>query len=258
MMPFGICHSVTLPGTWDTAIAQAAGLGADGIELFVSAADVASFLDAADGAAPVRAAATNAGMPVRSLCLTFLPRGDVKLTDPSESTRQRAIALTAAAIRRCAELGGAVILIPGTPAPENAAEVDRFVDSVRALVPVAKPLGIAIGVEDGYATAEKLALLDRIGSPEVVGDYLDIGNLQGRGIDPAKAIRERIGRITQIHIKGVQAAALDAGTVDLATCAAALRDTRYDGWLVLETRDTEDPIGGARTNMASMRRAFGG
>jgi len=46
----GICHQVSLPGTWEDAIASAAALGVDGVELFVRPEDVPAFLESRDHA----------------------------------------------------------------------------------------------------------------------------------------------------------------------------------------------------------------
>jgi sugar phosphate isomerase/epimerase len=254
-MRLGICHQVSLPGAWEDAIATAGQLGVDGIELFVRPEDVPAFLASPDAAHSLKAAAGKAGVAISSLCLTFLMRGEAKLADPA--TCPQAVAQAADAIRRCADAGGDVVLLGGVPAADETTAMDTFVASIRALVPVASGLGLRLGVESGLPSADVLAMLDRIGSPEVVGDYYDMGNLAGRGMDPAEEARLRRGRITQVHAKGVRGAGLDAGTVDLATVREALRDGGFDGWLLLETSAGDDPVGNAQRNLAALREAFG-
>jgi sugar phosphate isomerase/epimerase len=254
-MRLGICHQVSLPGAWEDAIATAGQLGVEGIELFVRAEDVPAFLESPETARSLKVAAQRAGVQISSLGLIFSFRGDALLSDPA--TRQTAVARVADGIRRCADAGGDVVLVGGVPEPADAAAMDAYVASVRELVPVAREHGIRIGLECGLGSADVLAMLDRVGSPEVVGDYYDMGNLAGRGMDPVEEARLRRGRIAQVHAKGVRGAGLDAGTVDLAAVRDALRAGGFDGWLLLETSAGDDPVGNARRNLAVLREAFG-
>jgi sugar phosphate isomerase/epimerase len=252
-MPVGICHQVSLPGTWEDAIAAAATLGVDGIELFVRPEDVPAFLEDSAGARALGDRARQAGIPVRSLCLTFLARGEVKLGDVDGDKRVRAVGQAAAAMDRCADVGGQIVLFPGLPPPDDEAAVDAYARSIRALAPRAEELGLRIGLESGYTAEQVEAMLGRIDRPAVVGDYFDLGNAAGGGMDPADQVRRRGKAIVQIHVKGVRGAALDAGTVDLAAVKGAIRESGYDGWLVLETSGGDDPIGNARKNLAILR-----
>ncbi len=251
-MRFGICHHVTLPGTWADAIAAASTLGVEGIELFVRADDLAALDDPAivRGA---REAADRAGLTISSLCLAFLMQVEARLTDPDR--RGVAVGQVTSAIRRCAEAGGDMILIPAFGAQDEPT-MDALVASIRDLVPVASDLGVKIGVESNLAAAEVLSMLGRIGSPAVVGDYFDMGNAAGRGMDPAEEVRLRGNRVVRVHVKGTRGAALDAGTVGLAAVRDALRTVAYDGWMLLETSAGDDALANARHNLALMRTSF--
>jgi sugar phosphate isomerase/epimerase len=256
-MRLGICHQVSLPGSWEDAIAAAGTLGVDGVELFVREAEVPGLLEDPAVAPALRAAAERAGVTISSLCLIFLMRGEARLADTDPAGRERAVALASRAIPRCADAGGGVVLVGGVPTPDETAAMDAFVRSVRELVPAATGLGVRIGVESGLGSDDVLAMLDRIGAPSVVGDYFDMGNLAARGMDPAEEARRRRGRITQVHAKGVRGAGFDAGTLDLPSVARALREGGSDGWLLLETAAGEDPIGNARRNLALLRSGAG-
>jgi sugar phosphate isomerase/epimerase len=253
-MRFGICHQVTLPGTWDEAIATAGTLGVEGIELFVRADDVPAALDDPSLIRRAREASDRAGLVISSLCLVFLARGAATLTDPATSAA--AIALTAKAIQRCAEVGGGAVLIPAFAANESPAAMECFVAAVRDLVPTAADLGVKLGLESNMPAAEVLTMLERVGSPAVVGDYFDTGNAAGRGMDPAEEVRLRQGRIVQVHAKGVRGALLDAGTVDHSAVRDALQATGYDGWVLLESSAGDDTVGNARRNLATLRESF--
>jgi sugar phosphate isomerase/epimerase len=251
----GICHQVSLPGSWDDAIAAAGACGVDGVELFIRESEAPALLESPAMAGAARAAAERAGVTISSLALIFLMRGEVKLADAA--TSREAVGLAASALRRTAEVGGEVVLVGGVPAAEDAAAMDTYVASIRELAPLAADLRLRLGLESGLPAADVLAMLDRIGSPEVVGDYFDMGNVAGRGMDPVEEARLRAGRIAQVHAKGARGAALDAGTLDLVAVRDALRAGGFDGWLVLETSAGEDPIGNARHNLGILRESFG-
>ena len=255
-MRLGICHQVSLPGSWEDAIAAAGTLGVDGVELFVREGDVPGFLEDPAVAGGLRDLADQAGVAICSVVLVYLMRGEVSLADATGATRGRAVESAAQAICRCAELGGQVVLIGAFGVDEPAA-VDAYVASIRELAPVARAAGVRMGIESNLAAADVLALLDRIGSPDVVGDYYDMGNAAGQGMDPAEEARLRAGRIVQVHAKGVRGAGLDAGTLDLAAVRDALRAGGFDGWLLLESSAGDDPVGNARRNLAILRESFG-
>lgn len=254
-MRIGICHQVTLPGTWEEAIAAAGALGVEGIELFVRDVDVPAALEDPEVVRRAREAAARVGVTICSLCLSFLPRNEVKLTDPA--TRTAAVAQTAKAIRHCAEAGGDAVLLPAFAAVENAEGMDAFVASVRDLAPTAAEVGVTLGLETNLPAAEVLTMLERVGSQAaIVGDYFDMGNAAGKELDPAEEVRLRRGKIMRVHAKGTRGAALDAGTVDLAAIWGALRETGYDGWVLLETSAGDDAMGNAVRNLKTLRESL--
>jgi sugar phosphate isomerase/epimerase len=252
-MKVGICHQVSLPGTWEDAIDTAATLGVDGIELFVRPDDVPAFLESRDRARALAGRAERAGLTIRSLALIFLMRGDPRLGDTDEGGRVRALGQAVAALERAADVGARVVLVGGVPPADDAAAVDAYVRSLQEMASRAEALGLRLGIESGYTGEQVETLLGRIGRPAVVGDYFDLGGAAGRDMDPAAEIRRRGKAIVQIHVKGVRGAGLDAGTVDLAAVRAALAETGYDGWLLLETAGGEDPVGNARGNLRVLR-----
>lgn len=254
-MHIGVCHSVTLPGEWEDAIAQAGEIGFEGIELFLRPATLAELLDHPERVEALRQAASRAGVALPSLGLVFFG-GDWRLTDPNPSVREATVEKARVALRRCAELGGAVALLPGAAALDDAPAAEAYLTSLRELAVTAAPLGVRIGIETGYSAAETRDVLSRVDS-RWVGDYFDTGNAAGRGRDPVEEIRGRGGLIFQIHLKGVRGASLEAGTVDLDGVSQALRETGYDGWLMLETSAGDAPLDAARHNLATLRQHFG-
>jgi sugar phosphate isomerase/epimerase len=254
----GICHQVSLPGTWEDAIVTAATLGVDGIELFVRPEDVPGFLESRDRARALADQAERAGLAIRSLCLIFSMRGQARLADTAEAGRAEAVRQSGAAIERCADAGGKVVLVGGLPPADDAAGLDAYVRSLQELASRAEALGLRIGIESGYTGEQVEMLLGRIGRPAVVGDYFDLGNAAGLDMDPAAELRRRGKAVVQVHVKGVRGAGLDTGTIDLGAVRGALAEIGYDGWLMLETSAGEDPIGNARRNLKVLREQLVG
>jgi sugar phosphate isomerase/epimerase len=254
-MHLGVCHAVTLPGEWESAIADAGALGFEGIELFVRANTAADLLDHPERVDTLGDAAARAGVSFPSLGLIYFGP-DFRLFSPEAAVRDAVVERVRQGIKRCAELRGTVVLVPGAPPMEDGAAVDAYVDSLKRLVPHAARYEVKIGIETSYTAAETRAILDRVDSPWV-GDYFDTGNAAGKGLDPVAEIRQRGQQIVHIHVKGTRGADLASGTVDLAGVKSALAEIGYDGWLMLETSAGDNPLDAARRNLAVLRQTFG-
>jgi inosose dehydratase len=108
-------------------------------------------------------------------------------------------------------------------------------------------------IETGAEVRRLLAMTD----PELLGVCLDTGHWRfGTGENPADAIRELGDRVWHVHFKDADPAVMDRsrtdgwhgltstghgvfcelgrGCVDFPAVLAALRDTGYDGWVVVE------------------------
>ncbi len=254
-MHIGVCHSVTLPGEWEEAIVEAGALGFEGIELFLRPNTMAELMDHPERAGALREAAKRAGVALPSLALVIFGQ-EWRLSDPNPNAREATVEKVRIGIQRCAELGGKVVLLTGAAALDDPPAVEAYLTSLRELAGTAAELGVRLGIETGYSADETRDILARVGSPWV-GDYFDTGNAAGRGRDPVAEIRNRRGLIFQMHVKGVRGTDLDEGTVDLTGVSQALRETGYDGWLMLETRASDAPREAARKNLATLRQHLG-
>jgi sugar phosphate isomerase/epimerase len=251
----GVCHEVTLPGPWESAIAQAGELGFAGVELFARhPLAMAELLDHPERVGRIRAAAERAGVTLVSLALSGFTDG-FRLGDADAAVRAATVERVRLGIRRCAELGGGVLMLPTWPARDDQAAIDRQVASVAELVPTAAECRVRLGLETTYDSATMREILGALDSPWV-GDYFDTGISVRNGRDPVAELRERAGSVIQMHVKGPQGAPLDERTVDVAGVSRALRETGFDGWMMLETRAGDDPLGKALRNQAVLRRHF--
>lgn len=89
----------------------------------------------------------------------------------------------------------------------------------------------------------------------------DTAHLAAAGGDPATQVREFAGRISLVHLKGLQRSPfaftpLDAGDLDNATVSAALKEIGYSGWVMAELDSWPDPYEGAVRSHAFLKRHF--
>lgn len=167
---------------------------------------------------------------------------------PSPDERDRAAAIEH--IRRALEcvsiMGGDVLLVvPGQARPEvsYAEHWRRVVEFARAAGELAAARGVTIGLENVEArfplsVRDWKDLLLEIDHPQV-RMYLDVGNVTWLGLGfPEQWIRELGTLVCRLHFKdatfGGALRNLLAGDVNWSAVAAALRETRYAGWISVE------------------------
>lgn len=192
------------------------------------------------------------GLPIHGVVNSI--HWSVRLSDPDEETRSRALEGLLTAIREAHMVGGsAVLLVPGkvnNADTENHGQVwRRSIDGIRKALPLAAKLGIHILIEnvwnnflydpkgpDNQSAALLAAYLDEINSPWV-GSYFDIGNHQRFG-RPADWIRTLGRRIVKLDVKdwGKETgfSKIGDGDVDWADVRAALKEIQFTGWATAE------------------------
>lgn len=112
-------------------------------------------------------------------------------------------------------------------------ELDVVVERIKAAAPKAAEAGVILGLENTLSAAQNLAILERVQS-DAVRVYYDVGNSTGGGYDVPAEIRNLGDRICQIHFKD-GGNFLGEGKVDMDAVGKAMRDIKYEGWVVLET-----------------------
>ncbi len=246
---------------WEELFGAAAEIGFDGVELGVRFDDYAeTLLWSADGRRTIAAQAAG-GAEFASLCLHSF--WQASFADPDESVRAAARKLTQEAAAHCGELGAKVMLLPVTPGPdvEPAEGTRRWIEETKACVPAAEEHRVNLALENvgrGYAqsAADLIELADGVGSP-FVGVYYDIGNATAFGEDPVAEIKLLGDRIKQVHVKDREGELLGEGLVKIPECLRALQDIGYDGYLMLETPATDDPVAAGKANLEYLRALIG-
>ncbi|WP_426625560.1 sugar phosphate isomerase/epimerase family protein [Leifsonia sp. McL0607] len=171
-------------------------------------------------------------------------------------------------IRRSAALAaqfGAERLVIGGGARRAAGTTDddyrRLADSLNEVADIAESQGIEASYHPHLSTiVESPEELDRLLPNTRIGFCPDVAHLAAGGGDPAAIIRSYGDRINHVHLKDLTRASvsfqpLGDGDLDLAGIVGALRETGYDGWLMVELDEYDgDPKEAAERSGEAVRR----
>ncbi len=147
---------------------------------------------------------------------------------------------------------------------------------------IARDSGLQLGYHPHFGTLgetrQGLGQVLEATDPSYVKLIADVAHLSLGGADPAEVIRTYRDRLLFLHFKDVRkdiaklAAAnrdqvrsakyhfceIGTGTVDFAAILAAMRNTRFSGWVIVELDAYEPPAGGpaeaARTNATALEK----
>jgi L-ribulose-5-phosphate 3-epimerase len=195
------------------------------------------------------------GLVVSSLMMGLL-NGSPLATDP------RGPAWLEQSIDAARDLGAKVILVAffgkGDLLDANGQlkqqDVDVVVQRLRAAAPRAKDAGVTLAIENYLPATENIRILDRIGH-DSVKVYYDVFNTGvTKGYDVPAELRRLKQQVAQIHFKNGPAYLEDRKGY-FEPIVAALRDIKYNGWIVLETSNpSKNAVADARRNAEFTRR----
>jgi sugar phosphate isomerase/epimerase len=216
--------------------AAARRLGFDGVEVCVRRSE----LRAANRAKleNLKRAKTAGGLAIPSLVLMEHNNGGIASDDVA--TARAAREDFSQCIEWAAELGAAVILVPFFGKGEITTEAGfaRAANAFRELCPTAQKRGVALCYEGTHSAADIRRMAESVGSP-AFGCYFDLANVVWRGMDTATEVRGLGRLVRQVHMKETRVGPGDCrpglGRVNYAESASALKETGYDGWIVMET-----------------------
>jgi sugar phosphate isomerase/epimerase len=212
----------------------AKGIGLDGLE--ISAGAVGDKLPISDPAIrqQYKDAMQKLGIAIPSVAMT-LTNSYPLASDP------RAVAWIEQCIEGAKDLGAKCILMAffgkgdlrGKGDKLKKDEVDALVERLKAVAPKAEEAGVALGLENTLSARDNLSIIGRVGS-SAVQVYYDVRNSTDGGFDVPAELRMLDKRICQIHFKdGINY--LGEGDVKMPPIAEALKEIKYDRWIVLET-----------------------
>jgi sugar phosphate isomerase/epimerase len=245
-------------GACVVGLEQARQAGLEGVEVGVG--DAAERLAIAEPGVQARYKEQMAktGLPICSLMMGLFNSYPLA-SDP------RAKAWMEQSIDAAHDLGARVILLAffgdGDLLDANErvkeAAVDAAVERIRAAAPRAKDAGVILGIENYLNGEQNARILDRI-NHEAVQLYFDVYNTgTTKRHDVPGDIRRLQGRIAQFHFKNGDRY-LDDERGKFEPIAAAIRETGYQGWIVLETSSPAgNAVADAKRNGDYVRSLFG-
>jgi len=247
---------------WERIFDVAAKIGFEGVELGVRKDYEDTKLWNARGRLELRELSETFNIPIASICLHVY--WQISFASPEESIRRKAADIARSAAAIASEIGSKNLLIPLTQSPGIPPEKARelWIQGIKSCVKSAEDHEVIYALENvnrPFAkTGEQLAsIVDEINSP-FVKVYYDPANAVHAGLNPLDGIGVLRERISQVHIKDPPGKYLGEGIVDLPSILKALRDSGYDGWFILETPATENPMEAGIRNLCYLRGVLSG
>jgi sugar phosphate isomerase/epimerase len=136
----------------------------------------------------------------------------------------------------------------------NEELVAALVERLKKVAPRAKEKGVVLGLENWLSAEQNEKIMDAVGS-DAVGVYYDIANSAKKGYDVPAEIRRLGKRICQFHFKDGKG--LLENNPQVEAIVAAVKEIRYEGWIILEQHHGKDAAAYYKQNAEFVRKAFG-
>jgi len=248
----------SLARPWEELFGVAAQIGFEGVELGVGEDYSQTKLWKKEGRQELRALSVESDVAIASICIHAYWRFSFAGSEGVISKKAHEIAEEAAAIAH--EVGARNLLIPVTSAEGVTAEEARarWIRGIRSCASTAEDYNVIFALENVgqpfASTGKQLAsMVDEINSPSVKV-YYDPGNAVYKNLDPLEDIRVLGKRISQVHMKDPGGEHLGEGRMKIAPVMEALKAINYNGWIILETPATKDPLKANKMNLEYLRR----
>jgi L-ribulose-5-phosphate 3-epimerase len=234
------------------AVALAAKLGFDGVQVSLGRTPVADKLPLDDAAIQSKylEAAKQHGIALSGTCLDILHVDHLKDNPRAQKWVADSIPITA-------NLKAEVVLLPffGKASLMNHTEMDYVGGLLKEIAPAAEKAGVMLGLEDTISAEDNVRIMERAGSP-AVKVYYDVGNSTGGGFDVVKEIRW-LGaqRICQMHLKD-NPHYLGEGQIDFPAVMKAITDIGFEGFANLETDSPSKSVENDMTRNLKFIRAL--
>jgi sugar phosphate isomerase/epimerase len=232
---FGVCDWTIEKSGNPAALETAAKFGLDGVQVSLNPKGESLALLDKDFQQSYVSTIKKTGVEIASFCLGELNNVPLK-SDP------RAERWVAEGIEVATAMKVGIILVPffGKGDLKNdPAGMEAVIAALKRLAPRAEKAGVSLALESWLSAEDNLKILAAVGSP-AVAVYYDVGNSQEAGFDVGQEIRLLGGRIAQFHAKDY-GDLFGQGSTDFRAVRAAMKETGYSGWLVLE--EVKLPLG---------------
>ena len=227
--------------------------GFEGIELDVSGDGPITLDSDEDAIAAIGSLAADSGLTLSGLATGMY--WEFNPASENAESRAQAKVVLEKQIRVASQLGiGAVLVVPGSvgadfiPGCEELSYDkvwDRATGFISNALPLAKELGVDIGIENVWnkfllSPLEMARFIDQFDDAHV-GSYLDVGNVLATGY-PEHWIRILKDRIRRVHVKDYRRAVgsvdgfvdLLSGDVNWPAVVQSLKSIGYSGWVAAE------------------------
>lgn len=235
------------------AVAQAAGLGFDGLQITIGRAAPGGTLPLANPGlqGAYLAASKRHKMPIDATYLDILHVNCLKNDELAKKWVSEGIEITRKLNARILML---VFFGKCALANTNQQEIDSVTAALKELAPAAEKAGVILGFENTLPAEDSARVLDRVGS-KALKVYYDVGNATNMGgFDAPKEIRW-LGkdRICQFHFK--DKGYMGEGKVDFPPVMRAIDGIGFAGYAMLETSaPSGDAAKDLSRNLAFARR----
>ena len=227
--------------------------GFEGLELDVSGDGPITLDSDEDAIAAIGSLAADSGLTLSGLATGMY--WEFNPASENAETRAQAKVVLEKQIRVASQLGiGAVLVVPGSVGADfipGCEEVsydkvwDRATEFISNALPLAKELGVDIGIENVWnkfllSPLEMARFIDQFDDVRV-GSYFDVGNVLATGY-PEHWIRILKDRIRRVHVKDYRRAVgsvdgfvdLLSGDVNWPAVVQSLKSIGYSGWVAAE------------------------
>ena len=227
--------------------------GFEGIELDVSGDGPITLDSDEDAIAAIGSLAADSGLTLSGLATGMY--WEFNPASENAESRAQAKVVLEKQIRVASQLGiGAVLVVPGSvgadfiPGCEELSYDkvwDRATEFISNALPLAKELGVDIGIENVWnkfllSPLEMARFIDQFDDAHV-GSYFDVGNALATGY-PEHWIRILKDRIRRVHVKDYRRAVgsvdgfvdLLSGDVNWRGVVQSLKSIGYSGWVAAE------------------------
>ena len=227
--------------------------GFEGIELDVSGDGPITLDSDEDAIAAIGSLAADSGLTLSGLATGMY--WEFNPASENAESRAQAKVVLEKQIRVASQLGiGAVLVVPGSvgadfiPGCEELSYDkvwDRATEFISNALPLAKELGVDIGIENVWnkfllSPLEMARFIDQFDDAHV-GSYFDVGNALATGY-PEHWIRILKDRIRRVHVKDYRRAVgsvdgfvdLLSGDVNWPAVVQSLKSIGYSGWVAAE------------------------
>ncbi len=251
-MKYGIRNS-SLDMDWEGSIEAAGCVGYDGVELVIGSKENLINIVESD-ADRILELCRDSGIQVCSLSVGPFREYNFSLDIDMETS----ISFVELSIAACEALGAEAILLPHFDREKidlGPKGEERYVRGLKRCAPAAEREGVNIGIETSFSYQQLKRMVREVGSNHV-GIYQDLANNRIYGHDPLEMTEILSPWIVMIHIKELEGDLLGEGEMDWPRNLSKIGDIGYDGWLVLETKSTDNPIEAAEINLDFLKRGI--